>query len=826
MRTVQTGPVAGLIGQLVLLAALAASVGVTALGWVLGIACAVFTSEALGRALDRYGADRLGPADRVTLVRATLVGGVAALAVETPGRSAPVPTLVALTAVALALDAVDGWVARRTRTASALGAHFDQEVDAFLILVLSVYVARSTGAWVLAIGLARYAFMAAGRLLPLLRRPLPPRYWGKVVAAIQGIALTVAVAGVLPRPATVGVLAVALALLTESFGHSVWWLWRHRRLGDQELGVHGFAVLARAHRRRADGRVTAGVVTAAAGVVTAAAGLLVWLALLVPDDIGQLSLGAFLRIPLEGLLVVALLLLLPPRLRRPTAALLGLALGLLALVKLLDMAFLVALGRPFNPVIDWSYFGSAVSLLGDSIGRRGAVLALVAAGLLAVAVLVLIPLSVLRLLRLVGANRTTSLRVVTALAVLWVGCAAVGVQVLPGLPVASYSAAGLAYAEVSRVRGGLVDEQTFARASAADALAGTPGRDLLTGLRGKDVLVVFVESYGRVAVQGSRFAPGVDAVLDAGTRQLHTAGFSSRSAFLTSPTFGGISWLAHSTFQSGLWIDNQQRYDALMASGRSTLAGAFKRAGWRTVADVPSDDRDWPQGSTFYHYDKIYDKRNVGYAGPKFSYATMPDQYTLLAFRRAELAGRNRAPVMAEIDLLSSHTPWAPLPHLVGWSKVGDGSVFDPMPAQGQSAEFVWREPNRVRTAYGQSVEYTLRTLVSFLSTFHDKNLVVIALGDHQPATIVSGTHASHDVPVTIIAHDPAVIQRISGWGWQQGLRPRPDAPVWRMDAFRDRFLAAYGPHPVPGTPVAVNQTGSGDVSTPRTQPQDGPSGG
>jgi phosphatidylglycerophosphate synthase len=819
VRTVQTGPVAGLIGQMVLLAALAVSVGVTAFGWVLGIACAVFTSEALGRGLDRYGADRLGPADWVTLVRATLVGGVAALTVEPPGRSAPVPTLVALTVVALALDAVDGWVARRTGTASALGAHFDQEVDAFLILVLSVYVARSTGAWVLAIGLARYAFMAAGRLLPLLRRPLPPRYWGKVVAAIQGIALTVAVAGVLPRPATVGVLAVALALLTESFGHSVWWLWRHRRLGDQELGVHGFRVLARPHRRRTDGGLMA-------GVVTAAAALLVWLALLVPDDIGQLSLGAFLRIPLEGLLVVALLLLLPPRLRRPTAALLGLALGLLAFVKFLDLAFLVALGRPFNPVTDWSYFGSAVSLLGDSIGRRGALLALVAAGLLAVAVLVLIPLSVLRLLRLVGANRATSLRVVAALAVLWVGCAVVGVQVVPGLPVASSSAAGLAYTEVSRVRGDLVDERAFAQASAADPLAGTPGRDLLTGLRGKDVLVVFVESYGRVAVQGSPFARGVDATLDAGTRRLHTAGFSSRSAFLTSPTFGGISWLAHSTLQSGLWIDNQQRYDALMASSRSTLADAFKRAGWRTVADVPSDDRDWPQGSTFYHYDKVYDSRDVGYAGPKFSYATMPDQYTLLAFRRAELAARNRAPVMAEIDLLSSHTPWAPLPHLVEWSKVGDGSVFDPMPAQGPPAELVWREPSRVRTAYGQSVQYTLRTLISFLSTFHDKNLVVIALGDHQPATIVSGTHASHDVPVTIIAHDPAVMQRISGWDWQQGLRPGPDAPVWRMDTFRDRFLAAYGRHPAPGTPVAVNQTGSGAVSTPRTQPQDGPSGG
>ena len=113
-------------------------------------------------------------------------------------------------------------------TATALGAQFDGEVDAFLILVLSVYVARSTGAWVLAIGAARYAFLAAGWLLPWMREPLPPRYWRKVVAATQGIVLTIAAADVLPLALTQIALAVALALLAESFGRDVWWLWSRR----------------------------------------------------------------------------------------------------------------------------------------------------------------------------------------------------------------------------------------------------------------------------------------------------------------------------------------------------------------------------------------------------------------------------------------------------------------------------------------------------------------------------------------------------------------------------------------------------------------------
>jgi hypothetical protein len=296
-----------------------------------------------------------------------------------------------------------------------------------------------------------------------------------------------------------------------------------------------------------------------------------------------------------------------------------------------------------------------------------------------------------------------------------------------------------------------------------------------------------------VAVQDSSFSPQVDAVLNAGTRTLRSVGFDSRSAFLKSPTFGGISWLAHSTLQSGLWVDSQQRYDQLVASKRFTLSDAFHRAGWRTVGDVPPNSKAWPEGKSFYHYDQLYDSRNVGYAGPRFSYAPIPDQYTLSAFRRLELAKPDRRPVMAEIDLVSSHTPWTPLPRLVGWPEVGDGSVYDGMPAEGKSRAQVWQHADRVRAAYGASIRYSLSTLISYVQTFHDDNLVLVLLGDHQPAPIVSGSGAGHDVPITIVAHDPAVLARISSWGWQDGMLPHPDAPVWPMNTFRNRFLNAFG---------------------------------
>jgi hypothetical protein len=533
--------------------------------------------------------------------------------------------------------------------------------------------------------------------------------------------------------------------------------------------------------------------TAMAGLLTVLACLLVWFALIAPIEISRLTLTAFLRIPLEGLIFVALVLVLPQRAKRVMAALVGLVLAALTILKFLDMAFFEALSRPFNPVIDWSYFRSAKGVLGDSIGPRDATILLTAAGVLGVAVVVFMPLSLLRLTRLVDRHRATSIRGVTALGAVWVVCALFGAQIVPGAPIASTSASSLAYGQMSQVRVGIRDQQSFARAAAVDAFRNTPSSDLLTGLRGKDVIVAFVESYGRIAVQGSAFSPQVDSVLDAGTNSLRAAGFSSQSAWMTSPTFGGISWLAHSTLQSGLWIDNQQRYNRLVASDRFTLSDAFKRAGWRTVGDLPANDRDWSQGTSFYHYDKIYDSRNVGYVGPSFSYASMPDQYVMSAFQRQELAKPDHPPVMAEIDLVSSHTPWTPLPHLVDWSKVGDGSIFDGMPAQGQSPAVVWRDPRQVRAAYGRSIEYSLNTLISFVQTSHDNNLVLILLGDHQPATIVSGQGASHEVPITIIAHDPAVMDRISGWGWQDGMRPDSNAPVWPMDAFRDRLLAAYG---------------------------------
>ncbi len=816
MRSVQAGPATGAVAQVGLLALLAATVGLTAAGWAVGLACGATTDLLLLRGLRRSGAAELGRPNAITLLRATLAGGVAALvasALAAPAADAPGTTVVVgLAAVGLALDAVDGWTARRTGTATALGARFDGEVDAFLILVLSVLAARSLGPWVLTTGLLRYAFLVAG-VLPWMRRPLPRRDWRKTVAAVTGIGLVVAVAGVLPEAWARLAVAVPLVLLLESFGRDVWWLWRRRRAADPA---------PRSHRaRRAPARLPRLVVARTAGVVAV---LLLWAALVLPDGPSGVAPGALLRIPVEGLAVVAVAVVLPARARTLLAVLVGLALTGLSVLRALDLGFVRTVDRPFNAVSDWQLLDPALGVVSDSSGLSRATL-LAAAGAVLVVLLVALTASALCVLRLAARHRGRTLQGVTVLGLVWGLCAATAVTTPGGAPVAASSATGLISAQVQLVRAGLRDQRTFAAAVAAPdrfaeqaapaAPAVQPGPAapaapavprLLSGLRGKDVLVVFVESYGRVSLEGpAAVAQPVSALLDEATAALRADGVHARSGFLTSPVFGGGSWLAHATLQSGLWIDSQARYDALLRSGRMTLTAAFGQAGWRTVVDIPSSPSPWPEGQALHGFDVMYGTQDVGYTGPAFSYAQVPDQYTLHALHQRELAARPRRPVMAEVDLVSSHAPWAPLPRLVPWQELGDGAVFEAMEREGRRPADVLGSAERRTAAYAESLVYSLGSLVSYVRTFPDPDRVLVLLGDHQPTNDVPGSDASRDVPITVVAQDPAVLQRIAAWGWDDGMRPASDAPVWRMDEFRDRFLSAFaspsGQAPAAGSP-------------------------
>jgi hypothetical protein len=531
-------------------------------------------------------------------------------------------------------------------------------------------------------------------------------------------------------------------------------------------------------------------------LATAGALAVTWLPLVVPLGSPQLSAAQVLRIPIEGIAVVALLLAVPAAAARTARAIAwtaGTVLGVVVLLELADAGAYRVFDRPAHPLTDWALVSSLLDYVAQAEGRAASVAVAAAVAVGALALLVLTAASLARVATVARGRRPAAARGLAVLAAAWTGFALLGTQITPAAPVAAHTVAATALDQVDRARVDLANRTEFATVLAEDRSGRPSDGGLLAGLHGKDVVVAFVESYGRTALQDPAIAPGVDAVLDAGSRDLAAAGFSARSGYLTSPTFGGGSWLAHSTLLSGAWVDNQSRYRQLMASDHTSLVSDFRHAGWRTTATLPGTGKAWPEGA-FYGYDQVYLGPSLGYSGPAFSWSPMPDQFALSRFDRLSLAHPPDTPVMATIELTSSHSPWAPLPRIVPWQDLGDGSVFDPMPGEGRPPADAATDRAGVRADYARAVRYSLETLLSFLARYGTQDTVLIFLGDHQPAAIVTGEGASRDVPVAVVAKDPDVLEQISSWGWTDGVRPAPDAPVWPMSGFRQRFLSAFTP--------------------------------
>ncbi|MEV6632950.1 sulfatase [Actinoplanes sp. NPDC051470] len=531
--------------------------------------------------------------------------------------------------------------------------------------------------------------------------------------------------------------------------------------------------------------------------LTVLAALLVFVALVVPDGIGRLRPGtwvpgAFLRLPIEAIVAAAVVLVAPARFRKPAALIMGAGIGVLTILKIINIGFLSVLARRFDLVLDWPLLGDGYNYVTETSGKPAAVAAVAGAILGGIGLIGLMAWSVLRLSGLVARHRKGALRAVPAGIAAWVALALVGVTLFPYAPVASDTTAMLARNTLTGIPRSINDQRAFAIEAANDPLAKVPAGQLLRALRGKDVLIGVVESYGRSALENPKMAAIVDPALQKSNAELEADGFHARSAFLTSSTYGGGSWLAHATFQSGMWVNQQQRYRQLTsgAGNRLTITKAFQKAGWHTVGIEPGNKHTWPE-KDFYGYEEVYDARNLGYKGPQFGWSSMPDQFTLASFQRNVYSRPDRGPLFAEVTMTSSHTPWAPLPEMIDWNQVGDGSVYGPQIANGPK-EDTWTSTGKVRTAYATSVGYSVNALTSWATTYGSDDLVMIMFGDHQAAPRVSGVDASHDVPISIVSKDPAVLDRIASWGWQDGLRPDEDAPVWKMDSFRDKFLTTF----------------------------------
>lgn len=499
---------------------------------------------------------------------------------------------------------------------------------------------------------------------------------------------------------------------------------------------------------------------------------------------------------LEALVLAGLFTLLPGgRGSRRFATLAGGLLALLALVALADALARMSLSRSVNIYLDYPLARSVYHLVAGSVSIPGVVLA----GVVMLLGLIGLVLLLRWLLYRLGGQRSPAPRVLAAAMVL-LGAAGItsfhAWAALPNLPRAITPGVTLLLDQVRYGRIAHVERREFEALLAQDTDAATAFR--LDGLAGVDVILGFIESYGVAALFDERYAPVVGSTLDDMGQRVADAGLHMVSGTLNAPIFGGQSWLAHASVLTGLWIRNQMHYEFLLGTERETLVQDFRNTGHRTVAVMPAITLPWPQGRWF-GYDEIFEAGDMPYAGPPFNWVTMPDQFSWSFFEHNVRRNGDR-PVFAKLALISSHAPWVPiLPVLEDWEGISDGAVFRQWEGAGEAPESLWRSHDRVREHYALAVAYALEVAGRYAAEFADERTLLIVLGDHQPAQLITGPDPNPGVPVHVISGNPALLAPFLERGFVAGAWPANEDSATGMDQFRSWLHDAFR------TPVAAS---------------------
>jgi phosphatidylglycerophosphate synthase len=704
--------------------------------------------------------DRFGLANQVTLTRALLVALAAGLIGE-----ARVPALAAAAAglglAATALDGVDGWLARRTGMTSAFGARFDMEVDALLIQVLALLVWQhgKAGVWVIAAGLLRYLFVAAGWVWPWLRQPLAPSTRGKVICVVQIAGLVFALLPMVRQPYSAWIAAASLAALTYSFVVDIAWLFRHRHAESNASGPawrHGAALV-----------IAIGVLNAAATFEN------VW-----PTPAIWWTGGVSIELAVCVLLLIAA----GARVNRPSiAALLAAAWVLLALGRYAQVTAPALYGRDVNLYWDLRFIPDVAAMV-TRVAPTWLVLA--ATAIVVFAIWLLYRAFAWAFRRLLDAIAEPNGRIRVA------GAALTAVALFAAQSLGAFRGVVLLPEPVVR---------TYAHqiALVMDAHSGSrslpPSPDMESSLArvdGADIFLVFVESYGAIA-----YDPAVTPALTASRAQLaadiRDGGRQVVSAFVESPTFGGSSWLAHLSLLSGIEVRDPDTNARLMTQQRPTLVQTFARHGFRTIGLMPGLRQKWPEGA-FYGFQEIYGADTLAYVGPEFGWFALPDQFSLAKFDALE-ASRPAGPRFVFFPTISTHFPFSPTPpYQPDWTR-----MLVPKPYDGPSIVRAYaRQPDWTHflPGYTESLAYDFAVLGGYLRRHADRDLVMIIIGDHQPPALVTGEHASWDVPVHVVTSRAALAGQLEAIGFRRGLEPARPA-LARMHALTPILLDAFGGH-------------------------------
>jgi phosphatidylglycerophosphate synthase len=703
---------------------------------------------------------RFGPANQVTLLRGLLVVVLAVLLLM-PRSAALAAFTVGIGAFAAVLDAVDGPLARRTRMVSAFGARFDMEVDALLIQVLAVFAWRydKAGAWVLLAGLFRYAFVVSGWIWPWLRRPLTPTLRAKTVCVVQTIALLVVLAPSIRRSVSGPIAAASLLLLAASFAADIGRLWRQR--SGPQLPEHPW-------RRWA-------ILAAALVILDASVTFVnIW-----PTP-------AFVWTGKLSIELGAVLLLLCATVAWKGALSRRVIGSVSAIWLLLVFARYVAVTAP-------ALYGRDINLYWDFrfIPDVAAMVIRVAPFWLIGGVAVVALASILLLHRLMAwafATVIDGLTVTAARRAIAAGACAVFVifgaeRLRPAEPEERIAPAPVTQTYLHQAA--LVLE---ARSGSRSVPASPAIESSFDGVRGADVFLVFLESYGAIA-DDPRFAHRLAPARLQLEADIRSSGREVVTTSVESPTFGGSSWLAHISLISGIEVRDPDTNALLMTQPRDTLVKAFSRAGFRTVGLMPGLRQQWPEGR-FYGFDDIYGADQLAYTGPEFGWFAVPDQFSLARFDELE---RNRSdrPRFVFFPTISTHFPFSPTPpYQADWARMLTAKPYDgPEIVHAYAGEPDWAD---FSPGYVAAMSYDFAVVGGYLRRHTGRDLVMILIGDHQPPAAVSGEHATWNVPVHVITSRGPVIDRLLEAGFHAGLGPA-DHALTRMHALLPVLLRGFG---------------------------------
>jgi hypothetical protein len=486
------------------------------------------------------------------------------------------------------------------------------------------------------------------------------------------------------------------------------------------------------------------------------------------------------------LFLIAMVALASPRLvaRRGFAFVLAVLVVAAVLLNLADAATPSLLGRDLNLYWDLRHLPSLFGLARDSAGLWSVS---VAAALLVTAVSLVIAGIYLVWRRVLA---TLADRRIAIGAAVLLGVALDVTSFLPAeqRPLAIGLGTDIVRHAAAFERGWRMEAEAGVPLPAALASSGPPGSNL-TGLKRRDVYLVYIESYGTTVFDTPEFRSALRGPLTEFESALRAAGYTMASNRLVSPTFGGGSWLAHATLASGVRMDDPVLYSQLSRSGRKMLPGYFKDAGWHAIEVMPGIKAPDPEARA-WGFDRDVYAAELGYHGPSFGWFAIPDQFTLERAAEIREALGSEAPVFTQIVLVSSHIPFSPVPpYLADWR---DAGAFATVPAG--AWEEIFRPPDwtLLTPGYLKSLKYDFAVLGDWLANHLAGDALVILLGDHQPPAVVGGELQQWTVPIHVLSRDPDLVAPFIAAGYVAGLFPPPNPPPKGMETFLPGFLAAF----------------------------------